>query len=224
LTAQDFFNYALLLNYLSILLALLAGVVKLKALEKDQRLLFSLILLVSVVEISGRILWYFSKNNLFLYHFYSVAEFLLLGLLYKRNLNGLIRPKHMNAVMIAFVSFATLNTLFFQSLKQFNSNVTLVESLLLIIFAVLYFYKMLNDLQYKTLERNPMFWINISVITYFSGALVLFHVANDLIPESLKVRGVIWGVHSLFNIVHYALYALAIWVVPEDEFKKQVDR
>jgi hypothetical protein len=68
-----------------------------------------------------------------------------------------------------------------------------------------------------------MFWINISVLTYFSGAFVLFHVANDLIPEPLKIRGVIWGVHSLFNIVHYSLYAVALWIVPEREIKTTGD-
>lgn len=121
----------------------------------------------------------------------------------------------MRSVMALFVMFALINTLFFQSLEEFNSHVTFVESLSLIVFAILYFYKMLRALEHRRLERVPMFWINMSVLTYFSGALILFHVANELIPLPLEERGAIWGTHAVFNIVHYFLYGVALWVKPE---------
>lgn len=218
-----FFRNSLYVGYLSLAISVIIGLVRLKKLNGDQQLLLILIGLVILVEISSRILWYLSTNNLFLYHFYAVIEFLLLATLYNKHIHRLIKPMYMFIIMTSFVLFAIINTAFFQSLKQFNSHVTFVECILLIVFAILYFYKELRDLENRHLERIPMFWINASVITYFSGSLVLFYVANDLIPESMKVKGVVWGTHALFNIVHYALYAVALLVKNQEETTKQAN-
>ncbi len=214
---QVFFERALFVSYFSIGIVTLIGLLRFKRLNNDQSTLLFLVFVTIIVELAGRVFWKFDINNLFLYHFYSPIEFLLLASLYRRHLGGLIKPAMMNGLIMGFILFAVINTLFFQNLTQFNSNVTFTECLLLIVLAFMYFYVLLRDLQYRALERNPMFWINVSVLTYFSGALVLFHVANDLIPESLKVRGVVWGVHAIFNVVHYLLYAVALLVKPEKE-------
>lgn len=216
---QTLFETIEWINYSSMLVALIIGIVRLKTVNRDQLTLLILIGLVTIVEIVGRILWYSSTNNLFLYHFYSVAEFLLLGSLYKKQLSYLISAKYFNLIFLAFVLFAVINTLFFQSLKQFNSNVTLTESLLLIVFSILYFYKELHYLENPNLAKVPMFWINAAIITYFSGSLVLFHVANDLIPVPMKEMGVVWGVHAIFNMIQYTLFAVALAVKVE---KKQI--
>lgn len=221
---QFFFEIVLIIGYISIIVSFLIGVFRFVSLSNDQRLLLILICLTIFVELVARALWKIYMNNLFLYHFYSVIEFFLLATLYKKHLEGLLKPIWMNILIAVFVVFAVLNTLFFQGLAQFNSNVTFIECLLLIALSLLYFYKLLHDMEYRALERNPMFWVNISVLTYFSGALVLFHVANDLIPEPLKVRGAVWGVHALFNVVHYILYAMALWVSPEQKTNKKISK
>jgi hypothetical protein len=207
---MDFFDTALVLNYVSIVSAFAVGVFRWKSQNRDQHLLMLLLCLVLLTEVAGKILWHLGKNNLFLYHFYCVGEFTLLALLYERNLVGLIESFYIRMLIGIFVSFAVVNTLFYQPLTEFNSNTTFVGSLLLIILSMLYFYKLLRDLEHRKLERVPMFWINMSVLSYFSGALMLFHVANELIPLPEEERTAIWGTHSVFNIVHYVLYAIAL--------------
>lgn len=209
-----FFETARTAVYVMIGICLLIGAIRFRRLQYEQRLLFYLICATAVVEAASTLLWKANMNNNFLFHIYAVTEFTLLAFIYRRPLDGLIKSIYMNALIVTFILFAIGNTLFFQSVRQFNSHVTFAEGLLLIILALMYFHKMLRDLEYRQLESNAMFWISTSVITYFSGALVLFHVANDLIPESLKVRGVVWGVHALFNVVHYVLYTIALYVKP----------
>lgn len=211
----SFFETAVLAGQCLVALCLLIGILRFKALNTEQRILFTLIGLTGLVELTSRILWMNKISNLFLYHIYAVVEFSLLSILYVRHLKGLIKPVYIEVVIAGFVLFAILNSIFFQSLRQFNSNVTFTECLLLIILSILYFYKLLRDLNHKKLEYEPMFWISMSVLTYFSGALILFHVANDLIPIPEKERVAVWGVHALFNIVHYLLYGVALLVHPD---------
>lgn len=208
------FETAVLIGQCIVALCVLIGILRFKALNTEQRILFILIALTGLVELASRILWMNKISNLFLYHIYAVVEFSLLSILYTRHLKGLIKPVFIEVVIVGFILFAILNSIFFQSLRQFNSNVTFIECLLLIILSILYFYKLLRDLNHKKLEYEPMFWISMSVLTYFSGALILFHVANDLIPIPEKERVAVWGVHALFNIVHYLLYAVALFVNP----------
>ncbi|MDJ1485702.1 hypothetical protein QNI19_35065 [Cytophagaceae bacterium DM2B3-1] len=198
--------------HLLILACILIAILRFRTLQFEQKIVFYLLSITLPVELVSVWLWKVHINNNFIFHFYTVAEFLLLAIIYRKHLNTLIKSVHVLAVMIAFVLFAVINTVFFQSLKQFNSHTIFVECILLIVLAILYFYKELRDLENRHLERVPMFWINASVITYFSGSLVLFYVANDLISESMKTKGVIWGTHALFNIVHYVLYAIALLI------------
>lgn len=214
-TAKLFFNLTVLIGQFSLGLCLIIGLLKFNRLQKDQRILVYLIVVTTLTESLGEVLWRMKTNNLFLNHLYAVIEFVLIAYLYTLHLNGLIKIIYLRILMIAFVLFALVNTLFFQRLTEFNSNVTFTESLLLIVFSILYFYKLLRDLQHRRLERVPMFWINMSVLTYFSGALMLFHVANELIPVPLEERAMVWGTHALFNIVHYFLYGVALWVTPK---------
>jgi hypothetical protein len=210
-----FFEKMVLACYVILSGAVLIGVLRFKTLNNDQRILFFLLILTSLVQLSSTILWKYKMNNLFLYHFYTVAEFLLLGVLYAKHLNGLVKTTFMQGLMFAFVILALINTLFFQSLNEFNSNITFTESLLMIVFSVLFFYKLLRDLQHRKLERVPIFWINMSVLTYFSGALILFHVSNELISIPKEEREIVWGTHAVFSLVHYFLYAVALWVKQE---------
>jgi hypothetical protein len=212
---QLLFEISRAVAYALITGGLLIGTYKFKRLSGDQKVLLALLSTSFIVELLSFSHWLLKINNNYIYHVYSVVEFSLLGILYARNLNGLIRPFHIQILLVLFGLFALINALFLQSIKTFNSNVTFTEGLLLIVLALLYFYKLLRDMEHRNLERVPMFWINMSVLTYFSGALILFHVVNDLIPLPLKEQGAIWGTHALFNIVHYTLYSIALWVRPE---------
>jgi len=215
--SQFFFEASRAIAFLLILMSIVIGFTKVKRLSNDQQILLALLIIVLAVESFSLIPWSFGVNNFYIYHFYSVVEFLLLGSLYKKHLDGLIKSIYTLVLMIAFVTFALINALFFQSLNEFNSNVTFTECLLLIILSILYFYKLLRDLDHKKLERVPMFWISMSVLTYFSGALILFHVANELIPIPQEERVAVWGTHALFNVVHYFLYGVALSIAPESQ-------
>lgn len=213
--AQTFFDIAVIGSYFFLTAACFIGFIRFKSLGNDQLILLLLLAISVAVELVGRILWKFSLGNLFLYHFYSIAEFTLLGTLYKRNLTGVVKSVYSTSIIALFIIFAVVNTIFFQRLKEFNSNVTFAESLLLIVWALLYFYKLLRDMEHRQLQRVPMFWINMSVLTYFSGAFLLFHVANELFTFPKEEIAILWGTHALFNIVHYFLYGIALWVKPE---------
>lgn len=211
---KQFISSLLLVPYYFIGLTLIVGISRFNSLVRTQHLLFILVCITAITEIASRILWSHKMNNLPLYHFYAVIEFLLLSSIYKRKLKIYNANKWMVYCMIIVVLFAVINAVFLQNLFEFNSNFLTVSSGCLIVFSILYFIQLLNEPKYYKLERNSMFWINAGVLVYFTSSMILFHVSNLLIPETLKVRGLAWGIHALFNVIHYISFSIALWVKP----------
>ncbi len=186
-----------------------------KVLAAVQKKLAILVLVTLLVEVVSRILWYKKINNLPIYHFYTVIEFLLILNIYKEPLRKVFDVKYLVIIGVGFTGFAILNTIFFQDLFTFNSNVTTLMGLLVVVFALSYFYALLKEVKYSALETNPMFWINSGFLIYFSSNLILFYMNNSLFKEVSEASLILWGLHAIVNIVLTIFYTIALWVRPK---------
>lgn len=200
--------------YCFIGLALLIGIIRYRKLGSDQRLLVLLLIITAIVELTSRILWTLKANNMPLFHVFAIVEVLILLSIYRLNFDSPPIKNTIQYVKIALGVFAVINVAFLQKLTTFNSNALTLNSVVLICCGVGYFYQLLRNITIEHLEKNPMFWINVGVLVYFSSSIILFHVSNRLIPEDLVTRGVAWGIHAIFNAFHYLAFAIALWMKP----------
>ncbi|MEW7289718.1 hypothetical protein [Aquimarina sp. 2304DJ70-9] len=213
--SKDLFYSLRLISSFIVVIPLVLAVFKLKSLNKVQIKLLYLLIAVFIVEFVANIFWYQKLNNLPLYHFYAVVEFLLIVNIYKAELSKTFSKYFFVFLGIGFTFFAIINTLFFQDLYAFNSNVTTLLGLLVIFFALSYFYTLLKEIKYTSLETNPMFWINSGFLIYFSSNLILFFINNNLFKGNNEASHMVWGLHAIVNIVLIIFYIVAIWVNPK---------
>lgn len=200
-----------------VVIPILISVVRFKLLSAIQLKLVHFLILVLIVESISNILWRKKINNLPIYHFYTIIEFLLIIRIYWNTLSQLFSKRLLIGVSIIFVVLAVLNTMFFQSIYVFNSNITTLLSILVILFSLSFFYKTLKDVEYTALEKNPMFWINSGFLIYFSSNLILFFINNYLFEGSTEASFLIWGLHAIVNIVLIIFYTIAVWVNPRKQ-------
>ena len=213
--SKEFFaNLSLISSFIVIIPLLISGF-KLRSLNKVQIRLVYLLLTVLLVESISNILWYQKMNNLPIYHFYTVLEFLLITAIYKKVLANLFSKLFFIVISISFVLFAIVNTLFFQDLQTFNSNTTTLTGVVVILFSLCYFYALLKEVKYNNLETNPMFWINSGFLIYFSSNLILFFMNNSLFKRITEASYILWGLHAFINIILTLFYTVAIWVTPK---------
>ncbi|WP_271765526.1 hypothetical protein [Aquimarina algiphila] len=215
--SEELFENLTLIASILLLAPLVVSIFKFRVFNYLQKRLFSLVILTCLVEIVSWILWYKKINNLPVYHFYTIIEFLLIVNIYKNELNKVFAKHFFVFLSICFTVFAIINTLFFQSLKTFNSNVTTVMGLIVIFFALSYFYALLKEVKYRTLESNPMFWINSGFLIYFSSNLILFYMNNTLFKGVTEASLILWGLHAIVNIVLTIFYTIALWVNPKKQ-------
>ncbi|MDY8135173.1 hypothetical protein [Aquimarina sp. 2201CG5-10] len=214
---KELFENLTLVASVFLIAPLILSIFRYKFLIDQQKKLLFLICITIIVEIVSWILWYQKMNNLPLYHFYTIIEFLLIVNIYKTVLSKTFPKWFFNFLSIGFSVFAIVNILFLQNLNTFNSNATTLLSILVIFFSLSYFYTLLKEVRYSALETNPMFWINSGFLIYFSSNLILFFINNNLFKGSTEASYLVWGLHAIVNIVLTLFYTIALWVNPKKQ-------
>jgi hypothetical protein len=113
----------------------------------------------------------------------------------------------LRGIAISFVLFSVINSLFIQSLYEFNSYARGFEALLLIILSLLGFYKISTS----SGDSGGIPWINAGILVYFSGGLTLFILSNYILPFSNAVNTLIWAIHSFLSIFLYVVISIGLW-------------
>lgn len=221
--SKELFDSLRLISSFIVIIPVLLSIYKFKSLIKVQVKLVYLLLIVLIVEVISNMLWYKKINNMPLYHFFTVIQFLLIVNIYRRALSQTFSKKFFASLSVGFVVFAIINTIFLQGLMTFNSNTTTLLGSLVIFLSLSYFYALLKEVKYSTLETNPMFWINSGFLIYFSSSLILFFMNNTLFKGITAASHMLWGLHAIINIVLTIFYTVAIWVKPKKETNENND-
>ena len=215
--SKEVFESVTLVAFILLFLPLIISILRSKSLNSSQRKLSILVLCIVITETTSRLLWYQKINNLPVYHFYIIIEFLLILYIYRGELSELFSKLFFIVLGIGFILFSVINTLFFQYLNTFNSNATTLLGVLVIFLALSYFYALLKEVKYSELETNPMFWINSGFLIYFSSNLILFFINNNMFKGSTEASYLLWGLHAIINIVLTIFYTIALWVNPKKQ-------
>jgi hypothetical protein len=122
------------------------------------------------------------------------------------------------SVITLFLVGALLNLIFLQQLK-IDSFTKFSGSFLIIVFATIYFYRLMIEMPTMHLHRLPMFWFNSGFLLFCSGALFLYAFTDYLIhvlDDDLKLY---WSFHNLLFIVMDILILVGIrydWIAQRE--------
>lgn len=112
-------------------------------------------------------------------------------------------------VTAAFLIGATLNLLLLQKLK-IDSFTKFSGSFLIIVFATVYFYRLIVEMPTMHLHRLPMFWFNSGFLLFHSGALFLFAFTDYLVHVLADNLMVYWSFHNFLFLVMDLLILIGI--------------
>lgn len=170
------------------------------------------LIFATIIQLTAYWLWKNGKNNLFLLHIYTVEELIMLSIFYSLLLNKLLQKHVFIAVALVFVVLAVLNALYLQPLKTHNTYMRSLESLIIIIWAVVYFYRRLGeDIDKLPVNQSGLLAINSGFLIYFTTSLLLFSLSNLVDSQSKQIRVSLWAIHALVSIIMYLLIAIGLW-------------
>lgn len=166
-----------------------------------------------LLNAAGNILaaWLASRriNNLPVLHVYTVFEFVLLSLCYRK----LLAPRMKGwiyIVMSLFVVFCMVNSMFLQSIYKYNSYARSVSAILVSVYAIQYFKHTLDSsIQSATLHK-VFSWINAGLLIYFAGSFFLFLLANQILGDFF-MNTIVWNVHATLVLLMYSLFTVGLY-------------
>ncbi len=197
----------------SVALPALIGVFVFFRLENTQKVILLLVLISVLSEASAHILGFTGAGQTVVYYLFTCFEFGLLTYVFAEGIKPFFRPIFFLAIALFFLIFILIDMIWISGIAQFNSYSTAIEGLILIFFALIFFYKTLHELKIRFLEREPLFWISAGVLLYFSSSLFIFLFSN-YVNSSTTALFIIWGIHGIFSILLNVFYSTALWVRP----------
>lgn len=193
------------------LIAAIIGTYYLKRMGSKFLYLYVFVCIALITEVSQSILFKLGiNNNMWLSHIYFPLEFFFIAVLYLYQFKRFFKRKWIVLVISLFMLFCLINPLFIQGINAY-SQVRSFSSIVLILFSIFYFYKVMIEAKISKLSSEPMIWVNTAVLLYFSSSLfynVLFTLVLDYSREFSKLTTWCFGV---FTIVFYLLIAIGFW-------------
>ncbi len=147
-------------------------------------------------------------NNLPLLHIHTLVEFVLFSFVYKEI--GLFenwKRKFYWLFLTVISALIILNSVFIQSIFEYNSFAKTLVQAILIGYAVAYLFK-LEDQNRHSKATNIL---NTAVLIFYSGSLFIFMFGNILLKN--EYMSLFWDINLILNIVFQILMFVAIWKV-----------
>lgn len=155
------------------------------------------------------------QNAALMYKFlsaYTVIEFLLFATFMTLILKSKIIKLLIFLVALAFIVVAVIAYLKYSD-ADFDSLSASLESILVIVICLFFFFDQLNRPEPQLLYTNANFWFTIGFMIYLSGNFFLFLQAEVL---SEKTRDNYWAINSICNILKNICFAIAFYIRKND--------
>lgn len=177
-----------------------------------QRLAYFLIWSL-LIEISARVFAFYGINNLPLLHVYTLGEFILLSWFYKSLIAKpvLFQNKYLYLVIVGCI-LIILNSIFFQSIFEFNPLAKTFVQIIIISYAVLYFYNLTENQSLAPIIEKSLRLINSAILLYYSGSLFIF-MCGQISFDSTDLYKIFWIFNAILNLIFQVLILWAIWKV-----------
>lgn len=177
--------------------------------------LFSRFLYVSaVIQVVSAPLWLLSINNMPVQHVYIPLGFTCLALFYRSLLREFVPGSVFYVTIALFTAFSLCNSFFIQSIFQFDSNASTVESILIIILAISSFILSQHEIVREGYISSiqGLNWISSGLLLYYASRSLLYYY-GDFITRSLpySLGRYVWALHAVFSMVMYSFFIVGIW-------------
>ena len=194
-------SLVIVLFFVLLLMAILVYGMALKTKENYIRILFiylvvdflMTVLSICLVTLGGL------DNNLFLFHLFTPVEYVIMCLLFNSILSDRRVKKIIRLSIPCFIALSIYFSVFIQKIRDNNSYITIIESVLIICWTLLFLREVLLLKQVTVLHRYPLFWISVGILFYFTETLVIEGLLDYMIKHSMELARRTYRISFIFK-------------------------
>ena len=147
-------------------------------------------------------------NNKF-YNIQSISRFLFFSWFFA--LQGSFFKRITRVLPILFLSYTIILFLFFKPFSMISSHLMATEAGLLLIYCLLYTYKVITDDKPSFYTNHPPLWVVGGLTLYTAVNFFIFLFYNYLTIHSKKYAIGVWDVHNVLLIILCISIAIAFY-------------
>lgn len=201
------------ISALSILLPLGAAIFYFKRFTNTFKILAIFFIVSSVFELAlVMMVRYGRPNNAPLIHLFVVVSLIFFGIVYYRTLFNPWLKKLVLFLVPVVIVISIINSIYIEGIWAFPAISNSAQSVLFILFSLLYFHQLLTRQEFVHIEKQGLFWINAGILIYFSSNIFLFMLYNRMIDS---ITYYFWIIHSITNIIANILYTIGLLCKPQ---------
>jgi hypothetical protein len=148
-------------------------------------------------------------NNQLFINIFTLVELTLFGWVFHKVFESRGMKTLITFGVLACVAFTVINLFFLQGFSM------ALESMLLTVLALLFYYKTFREERVQRLERYPLFWLSSGVLLFFAGNLFVFLFSSYVLTDSPNALVAEWSIHSVLYITTNLIYTAAFWLSPQ---------
>lgn len=193
-----------------IFLAAIGGIYQLRYRDGASKILVLLLFLTLISEITAHLAALRFHNNMFVYHFFSPIQLIVLGKYFDSIVDSLKKKKLGLTIGIIAAIAAIINAKFFQPLDVLNSHFLLLEGLIIMALALYTFQRILSDDKIN-IYRYGHFWIVVILIFFWSVTYTTWALYSVLRVKKLFVLPIVTYLLWSVNIVTYSTIGFVLF-------------
>ena len=204
-------NFLLDLAYYLIVLPVLLGLIRWRALSRIQTGVAYLVFFWFAINLASLIGARCFGTNRLIFQLNLPGEFFLLGMIFWHTFRQRSISRTIPWIIAGFTLLWILNLLIGAGVNEIPVMVRAVESFLVITMSLLYFYYLLRDMHAPNLFASPMFWFASGSLIYFAAGLIPTLYVNEIqaLKDAVSARS-IWAIHSALLIPLYIFYSISL--------------
>ena len=209
-TLHTIYFYAVKLAFICLSINVVFCFIKRKKLNTPFLRLFYFLIWNLIIEVLAQVFMKLEYNNLPLLHLYTLGEFILFSYFYMSLLNKPIRFKKIFGYFILVGSLLIiLNSILFQSIYAFNTFAKTFVQIIIIGYAVLYFYYLVENPNLSVAKSKSLRLVNSAILVYYSGSLFIFMCGKFSL---IDVEGfvVFWAFNAMLNFIFQLLILIGL--------------
>lgn len=141
---------------------------------------------------------------------YSVCEFTLLSVFFIGQNSRIAFKRILIAFLFLFICLEIYD-FYIQGFVIWDNLSLAVESVIMILYSLVTFYFIMQDMQYPKIASTPQFWVITAILLYFGGNIFVFASSNYFIAQHSGIDRYTWGVHSIIHMAFNILIAAGLW-------------
>jgi hypothetical protein len=152
-----------------------------------------------------------NKNNMFLFHFSTLCECMLLILYFRTFFQQKSFKNTLLILLLGFPIFMLLNLQFWEPITHYPSIPRMVECILIMLLSIIFFMNIFQQSTITDLVQYPHFWLASGLLLYFAGTFFM-NIVGQMVLDTKKLGFDVYDIHSFLNIFLNIIYTIVLWM------------